>query len=255
MEIVKSDIKSLYEQRKKFIEESNYIKAEELSKKIKEYKTVQMRKQQGFLNQRQEEEQINFEKKYSTELFQFKEKWTKIEEGLKQTLKKRKDDLKKRQKIELKEFINSVSEQEIKQKINPNYLNLKRVEMTLVKQERYLEADEIKHQAEKLLKKQNDLLEMELQQKIKKQIEMFKKRQKEELIKVNEDSKKQIYLIQKEKDKDYDKIINKFRTVKVDMMLRQKDEESRAKKMLQRAFRSGKRSMSQEVRSASNYFK
>ena len=39
------------------------------------------------------------------------------------------------------------------------------------------------------------------------------------------------------------------------MMLRQKDEESRAKKMLQRAFRSGKRSMSQEVRSASNYFK
>ena len=111
MEIVKSDIKSLYEQRKKFIEESNYIKAEELSKKIKEYKTVQMRKQQRFLNQRQEEEQINFEKKYSTELFQFKEKWTKIEEGLKQTLKKRKDDLKKRQKIELKEFINSVSEQ------------------------------------------------------------------------------------------------------------------------------------------------
>ena len=255
MEIVKSDIKSLYEQRKKFIEESNYIKAEELSKKIKEYKTVQMRKQQRFLNQRQEEEQINFEKKYSTELFQFKEKWTKIEEGLKQTLKKRKDDLKKRQKIELKEFINSVSEQEIKQKINPNYLNLKKVEMTLVKQERYLEADEIKHQAEKLLKKQNDLLEMELQQKIKKQIEMFKKRQKEELIKVNEDSKKQIYLIQKEKDKDYDKIINKFRTVKVDMMLRQKDEESRAKKMLQRAFRTGRRSMSQDVRSTSNYFK
>ena len=127
--------------------------------------------------------------------------------------------------------------------------------MTLVKQERYLEADEIKHQAEKLLKKQNDLLEMELQQKIKKQIEMFKKRQKEELIKVNEDSKKQIYLIQKEKDKDYDKIINKFRTVKVDMMLRQKDEESRAKKMLQRAFRTGRRSMSQDVRSTSNYFK
>ena len=255
MEIVKSDIKTLYQERKKYIEESNYIKAEELSKKIKEYKTVQMRKQQRFLNQRQEEEQINFEKKYSTELFQFKEKWTKIEEGLKQTLKKRKDDLKKRQKIELKEFINSVSEQEIKQKINQNYLNLKRVEMTLVKQERYLEADEIKHQAEKLLKKQNDLLEMELQQKIKKQIEMFKKRQKEELIKVNEDSKKQIYLIQKEKDKDYDKIINKFRTVKVDMMLRQKDEESRAKKMLQRAFRTGRRSMSQDVRSTSNYFK
>ena len=112
-----------------------------------------MRKQQRFLNQRQEEEQINFEKKYSTELFQFKEKWTKIEEDLKQTLKKRKEELKKRQKMELKEFINSISEQEMRQKINPNYLNLKKVEMTLVKQERFLEADEIKHQAEKLLKR------------------------------------------------------------------------------------------------------
>ena len=94
--------------------------------------------------------------------------------------------------MELKEFINSISEQEMRQKINPNYLNLKKVEMTLVKQERFLEADEIKHQAEKLLKKQNALMEIEFQQKIKKQIELFKKRQKEELIKLNEDSKKQI---------------------------------------------------------------
>ena len=62
MEIVKSDIKSLYEQRKKFIEDSNYIKAEEVSKKINEYKTIQIRKQQRFLNQRQEAEQSNFEK-------------------------------------------------------------------------------------------------------------------------------------------------------------------------------------------------
>ena len=39
------------------------------------------------------------------------------------------------------------------------------------------------------------------------------------------------------------------------MMLRQKDEETRAKKMLQKAFRAGKRSMSQEIKSNSNYFK
>ena len=35
---VKNNLKSLYEQRKKFIEEANYIKAEEISQKIKEYK-------------------------------------------------------------------------------------------------------------------------------------------------------------------------------------------------------------------------
>ena len=160
-----------------------------------------------------------------------------------------------RQKIELRDFINNIGERDMKQKITPNYLNLKKVEMTLVKQERFLEAEQIKHQAEKLLKKENDLMEMEYQQKIKKQIEMFKRRQKEELIKSNEDNKKQIYLIQKDKNREYDMIINKYRTFKVEMMLRQKDEETRAKKMLQKAFRSGKRSMSQEIRSTSNYFK
>ena len=255
MEIVKSDIKNLYEQRKKYIEESNYIKAEEISQKINNYKTIQLKKQQRLFSQRQEAEQDNFEKTFSAELFQFKERWSKKEEELKQMLKQKKLELKNRQKIELRDFINNIGERDMKQKITPNYLNLKKVEMTLVKQERFLEAEQIKHQAEKLLKKENDLMEMAYQQKIKKEIEMFKRRQKEELIKSNEDNKKQIYLIQKDKNREYDMIINKYRTFKVEMMLRQKDEETRAKKMLQKAFRSGKRSMSQETRPTSNYFK
>ena len=74
------------------------------------------------------------------------------------------------------------------------------------------------------------------------------KRQKEELAKFKDDKNKQIYMIQKDKNKEFDMIINKYRTIKVEMMLRQKDDESRAKKMLQKTFRSGKRSMSQEVR-------
>ena len=255
MEIVKSDRKNLYEQRKKYIEESKYIKAEEISQKINNYKTIQLKKQQRLFAQRQEAEQDNFEKTYSAELFQFKERWSQKEEELKQMLKQKKLELINRQKIELRDFINNIGERDMKQKITPNYLNLKKVEMTLVKQERFLEAEQIKHQAEKLLKKENDLMEMEYQQKIKKQIEMFKKRQKEELVKSNEDNKKQIYLLQKDKNKEYDMIINKYRTFKVEMMLRQKDEETRAKKMLQKAFRSGKRSMSQDIRSTSNYFK
>jgi hypothetical protein len=255
MEIVKSDIKNLYEQRKKYIEESNYIKAEEISQKINNYKTIQLKKQQRLFAQRQEAEQDNFEKTFSAELFQFKERWSKKEEELKQMLKQKKLELKNRQKIELRDFINNIGERDMKQKITPNYLNLKKVEMTLVKQERFLEAEQIKHQAEKLLKKENELMEMAYQQKIKKEIEMFKRRQKEELIKSNEDNKKQIYLIQKDKNREYDMIINKYRTFKVEMMLRQKDEETRAKKMLQKAFRSGKRSMSQETRPTSNYFK
>ena len=255
MEIVKSDIKTLYQERKKYIEESNYIKAEEITKKINNYKSLQLRKQQREFHQRKEAEQNNFDKTYSEELQQFKMRWTKKEEDLKNMIKLEKEELKKRQKLELREFINSLGEKVYKQKISPNYLNLKKMEMELVKQERFLEAEQIKHQAEKLLKKENELMEMEFHQKIKKQIEMFKSKQKEELIKSNEDNEKKVYLIQKDKNKEYDMIINKYRTFKVEMMLRQKDDEARAKKMLQKAFRSGKRSMSQEYRSSSNYFK
>ena len=233
MEYVKEDIKTLYEQRKKFIEESNYIKAEEISKKINNYKSFQMKKQQRELAQKKESEQNNFEKSYSEELFLFKQRWSKIEEEFQNDIKLKIKELKKRQKLELNEFIKNITEREIKQKITPNYINLKKVEEELVKQERFLEAEQIKHQAEKVLKKENNLMEIEYQQKIKKQIQLFKNRQNEE----------------------YDKIINKYRAFKVEMMLRQKDEETRAKKMLQKAFRAGKRSMSQEIKSNSNYFK
>ena len=78
------------------------------------------------------------------------------------------------------------------------------------------------------------------------------KRQKEELAKFKDDKNKQIYMIQKDKNKEFDKLINKYRTIKVEMMLRQKDDESRAKKMLQKTFRSGKRSLSQEIRAPYN---
>ena len=254
MEIVKLDIKSLYEQRKKYIEESNYLKAEEISKKINNYKSFQMRKQERELAQRKEVEQNTFEKAYTEELIQFKERWAKEEENIKKELNDKKERLKQRQKLELREYMNNINA-DIKQKISPNYLNLKKMEMTLVKQERFLEAEQIKHQAEKLLKKENELMEIEYQRTIRKKVEYFKKRQQDELNKLNEDNKKQIFMIQKDKNKEFDEIINKYRTYKVEMMLRQKDEEARAKKMLQKAFRSGKRSMSQEIRSTSNYFK
>jgi phosphoserine phosphatase len=255
MEYVKEDIKTLYEQRKKFIEESNYIKAEEISKKISNYKSFQMKKQQRELAQKKESEQNNFEKSYSEELFLFKQRWSKIEEEFQNDIKLKIKELKKRQKLELNEFIKNITEREIKQKITPNYINLKKVEEELVKQERFLEAEQIKHQAEKVLKKENNLMEIEYQQKIKKQIQLFKNRQSEEMTKFIEDNNKDIYKIQKKKNEEYDKIINKYRAFKVEMMLRQKDEETRAKKMLQKAFRSGKRSMSQEIKSNSNYFK
>ena len=101
-------------------------------------------------------------------------------------------------------------------------------------------------------------MEIQNQKKIKNQIEKLRKRQKEELAKFKDDKGKQIYMIQREKNREYDMIVNKYRTIRVEMMLRQKDDETRDKEILKKTFRSGKRSMSQDIRSPytnSNYFK
>ena len=257
MEKVKNNIKNLYEERKKCIEEANYIKAEELTQKIKQYKNSVLEQHKREFIKRKQMDQDVFEKNYNEELAQFNERWAKKEEELKVILDQKEKELIKNQKNELNYYLSGNAEKNIKQKISPNYLNMKKVELTLVKQERFLEAEQMKQKAEKLLKEENRLMEIQNQKKIKKQIELLMKRQKEELAKFKDDKEKQIYLIQKDKNREFDMIINKYRTIKVEMMLRQKDEESKDKKILQKTFRAGKRSMSQEISTPyynSNYF-
>ena len=256
MEKVKEHLKNLYEERKRLIEEANYIKAEEITQKIKEYKNKVLEQQKQEFTKRKQADQDNFEKNYGEELAQFNERWAKKEEELKTFLYQKEKELIKNQKNELNFYMSGNQEKNMKQKISPNYLNMKKVEMTLVKQERFLEAEQMKQKAEKLLKEENRLMEIENKTKIKKQIELLIKRHKEELAKFKDDKNKQIYMIQKDKNKEFDMIINKYRTIKVEIMLRQKDDETRAKKILQKTFRSGKRSISQEIRSphTSTYF-
>ena len=257
MDKVKNHLKTLYEQRKKLIEDAEYIKAEELTQKIKKYKNTVLDQQKIEFTKRKQAEQESFDKNYSEEIAQFNERWAKKEEELKMILDQREKELIKNQKNEINYYLSGADERNAKQKISPNYLNMKKVEMTLVKQERFLEAEQMKQKAEKLLKEENRLLEIQNQKKMKKKIEILMKRHKEDLTKFKDDKAKQLYLIQKEKNREYDMIVNKYRTIKVEMTLRQKDDENRARKMLQKTFRSGKRSMSQEIRTpyvTSNYY-
>ena len=257
MDKVKNHLKTLYEQRKKLIEDAEYIKAEELTQKIKKYKNTVLDQQKIEFTKRKQAEQESFDKNYSEEIAQFNERWAKKEEELKMILDQREKELIKNQKNEINYYLSGADERNAKQKISPNYLNMKKVEMTLVKQERFLEAEQMKQKAEKLLKEENRLLEIQNQKKMKKKIEILMKRHKEDLAKFKDDKAKQLYLIQKEKNREYDMIVNKYRTIKVEMTLRQKDDENRARKMLQKTFRSGKRSMSQEIRTpyvTSNYY-
>ena len=71
MEKVKNNIKNLYEERKKCIEEANYIKAEELTQKIKQYKNSVLEQHKREFIKRKQMDQDVFEKNYNEELAQF----------------------------------------------------------------------------------------------------------------------------------------------------------------------------------------
>ena len=90
----------------------------------------------------------------------------KVEE-LKSFLDQKEKELIKNQKEQMNYYLNGSAERNMKQKISPNYLNMKKVEMTLVKQERFMEAEQMKQKAEKLLKEENRLMEIQNQKKIK----------------------------------------------------------------------------------------
>ena len=102
MDKVKNNLKNLYEQRQKFIEESNYIKAEETTQKIKEYKNNVLEQHKREFNKRKQMDQDTFEKNYGEELAQFNERWAKREEELKSFLDQKEKELIKNQKEQKK---------------------------------------------------------------------------------------------------------------------------------------------------------
>lgn len=231
MEKITNPLQALYFERDKYINEEDYIKAEEISQKIKQYKEKAIIDQQKQFKLQRDQDFKNFEDNYAKELQYFKEKWNQREKEVNDELNQREQQLIASQKEEIQFLINN-TDRNVKQRQSPNYLNLKKIQYELVKQERFLEAAQIKKKADTVLKEENEKLKLEINNKLKMQIEKISKRHQEEKIKFNDDKERKLYLLRKEKDKEYESIVNKYRSLKVEMSLQQKDEQMKAAKRL-----------------------
>lgn len=231
MEKITNPLQALYFERDKYINEEDYIKAEEISQKIKQYKEKAIIDQQKQFKLQRDQDFKNFEDNYAKELQYFKEKWNQREKEVNDELNQREQQLIASQKEEIQFLINN-TDRNVKQRQSPNYLNLKKIQYELVKQERFLEAAQIKKKADTVLKEENEKLKLEITNKLKMQIEKISKRHQEEKIKFNDDKERKLYLLRKEKDKEYESIVNKYRSLKVEMSLQQKDEQMKAAKRL-----------------------
>lgn len=235
-------LEDLYEQQQKLIDDENYIDAEKLSKTITDFKKNALKSQKKKLELLNKSSQEEFEEKYKRELDIFNQKWIQKEKDLNDELLEQEMYIKKNQKNEINQF-NNAKELNIKPRQSPQYLNLKKIQFELARQERFKEAEVTKKMADKIQKEENDKLYIELKNKYRKQYENLLKRHKEENKKFKDEKERRIYLQRKEKDKEYDSLINKYRSMRVEMEIQRKEKEMQITKKLKNVLRKKNRSL------------
>ena len=241
-ENVVKTLENLYEQQQKLIDDENYIDAEKLSKTITDFKKNALKSQKKKLELLNKSSQEEFEEKYKRELDNFNEKWIQKEKDLTDQLLEQEMYIKKNQKDEINQ-LNNTKDLNIKPRQSPQYLNLKKIQFELARQERFKEAEVTKKMADKIQKEENDKLYIELKNKFRKQYENLLKRHKEENKKFKDEKERRIYLQRKEKDKEYDALINKYRTIRIEMEIERKEKEMQITKKLKNALRKKNRSL------------
>ena len=160
-ENVVKTLENLYEQQQKLIDDENYIDAEKLSKTITDFKKNALKNQKRKLDLINKSSQEEFEEKYKRELDNFNEKWIQKEKDLTDQLLEQEMYIKKNQKDEINQ-LNNTKDLNIKPRQSPQYLNLKKIQFELARQERFKEAEVTKKMADKIQKEENDKLYIEL---------------------------------------------------------------------------------------------
>ena len=102
----------------------------------------------------------------------------------------------------------------IRPKISPYYLQLKAREYFLSRQDRFIEAQETKENAQKQYMQDNKNIDNEKKIILWKKIEELNDKHRKEYMKFIKDKNKKVYLLKKEEDKKHDEIRDKYKNIK-----------------------------------------
>ena len=150
-----------------------------------------------------EKEEINNLKKIQSEK----------EKDLNNNLDNDEKSLLDKQKQELDDLIKNF-DVKIRPKISPYYLQLKAREYFLSRQDRFIEAQETKENAQKQYMQDNKNIDNEKKIILWKKIEELNDKHRKEYMKFIKDKNKKVYLLKKEEDKKHDEIRDKYKNIK-----------------------------------------
>ena len=162
-------------------------------------------------NEKVNENEINNKEK--EEINNLKKIQSEKEKDLNNNLANDEKSLLDKQKQELDDLIKNF-DVKIRPKISPYYLQLKAREYFLSRQDRFIEAQETKENAQKQYMQDNKNIDNEKKIILWKKIEELNDKHRKEYMKFIKDKNKKVYLLKKEEDKKHDEIRDKYKNIK-----------------------------------------
>lgn len=148
-------------------------------------------------------------------MLEYDEDAKKVEE---QTIQKNEEDI----KMFIQEVENSIP---LKTKDSATLLNLRKIEENLARQEKYLEAHKAQQQRIQLEKEERDKWNLIRQQKIKAQIEVFKKKKENEINALRQRIKSGQEEQKKARETELERLLHKYQNVTKELEIHQGNEQ------------------------------
>ena len=155
----------------------------------------------------------NSNKNQNEKIKNLKENLNKKEIDLKENLDKEETELIEKQRKEIDELIENF-DIKIRPKLSSYYLDLKKREYFLCKQDRFIEAEETKQKAKKIYFEDNKHIEDEKKLKLFQKLEELENKNRIEYMKFAKNKDRQIYYLMKEEDEKKKIEIDKFKKEK-----------------------------------------
>jgi len=214
---------NLTQEKIKHADESNYVEAEKLRRRINEIKDKMDMSNKKALVDHHLSEKMALEENYKKELEQHENIWNKKFEEFRTRERNDVEALILNQNKEI-EIIQELIQQTFKPKPTKQYLELKVIERLMKKQERYMEANYIKNKLDILTKEEEKKNFFQKEEMFKQKLEnLFRKHQNEK----NYISEKYVieYLVMKKtKDEEIAQITSRFKNMQQNLEIQQSKE-------------------------------
>jgi hypothetical protein len=224
--IYKINLREQLQKEKEFLaSEGRYLEAENIRQRINEIKSLLSGQKKKDLSVQHIEEIKILENTYNRELYEFNEFWEKKIDLFNEKAKANEETLALKQRKELEELISTLEQKLPKTvKFSKEYLDLKQSEFNLVKQERYVEAHQIKTKCDIMESKETEKYHKERNEKIRNKSEQLAAKQFLEKNALKQKLDKEFDELKKEKESELEKIFHKFKNRRLDLELQQKHE-------------------------------